>query len=129
MTTTPTHTPYLSDKAYDALKFLALVLLPALGTLYFALAAIWGLPAAEQVVGTIVAVDTFLGVFLGISTSSYNKSDARFIGTMNVVQQGEDKATKFDITSDPTSFEHAKEVVFKVVEPEILPPVNEDPTP
>jgi hypothetical protein len=49
-------------------------LLPAAGTLYFALAGIWGLPYGEQVVGTITAIDTFLGVILGISTSQYNKT-------------------------------------------------------
>ena len=47
--------------------------LPALGTLYFALAGIWGLPYGEQLVGTITAIDTFLGVILGISKSKYNK--------------------------------------------------------
>lgn len=52
----------------------AMYLLPAAGTLYFALAGIWGLPYGEQVVGTITAVDTFLGVILGISTSQYNKT-------------------------------------------------------
>lgn len=64
----------LSNKTYDALKWIAQYLLPAAGTLYFALAGIWGLPYGEQVVGTITAVDTFLGVLLGISTASYNKS-------------------------------------------------------
>ena len=47
--------------------------LPALGTLDFALAGIWGLPYGEQLVGTITAIDTFLGVILGISKSKYNK--------------------------------------------------------
>ena len=63
----------MSDKVYDALKWIAMYLLPALGTLYFALAGIWGLPYGEQIVGTITAVDTFLGVVLGISASQYNK--------------------------------------------------------
>lgn len=63
----------LSNKVYDALKWIALYLLPALGTLYFALSGIWGLPYGEQVVGTITAADTFLGVLLGISTATYNK--------------------------------------------------------
>ena len=63
----------MSNKAYDVLKWIAMYLLPALGTLYFALAGIWGLPYGEQIVGTITAVDTFLGVILGISTTKYNK--------------------------------------------------------
>lgn len=63
----------MSNKMYDVLKWIAMYLLPALGTLYFALAGIWGFPYGEQVVGTITAVDTFLGVILGISTAQYNK--------------------------------------------------------
>ena len=63
----------MSNKVYDALKWIAMYLLPALGTLYFALSAIWGLPYGEQIVGTITAIDTFLGVILGISTVQYNK--------------------------------------------------------
>ena len=63
----------MNDKLYDALKWIAMYLLPALGTLYFALASIWGLPYGEQVVGTITALDTFLGVLLGISTAQYKK--------------------------------------------------------
>lgn len=63
----------MSNKVYDALKWIAMYLLPALGTLYFALAGIWGLPYGEQIVGTITAIDTFLGVILGISTVQYNK--------------------------------------------------------
>jgi hypothetical protein len=62
----------LSNKTYDLLKWIAQILLPALGTLYFALASIWGLPYAEQIVGTLTAIDTFLGVLLGISNSMYN---------------------------------------------------------
>lgn len=63
----------MSNKVYDILKYNAQYVLPAVGTLYFALAGIWGLPYGEQVVGTITAIDTFLGVVLGISTSKYNK--------------------------------------------------------
>ena len=64
----------MSNKTYDILKWIAQYLLPALGTLYFALATIWGFPYGEQVVGTITALDTFLGVILGISTAEYNKT-------------------------------------------------------
>lgn len=65
----------MSDKVYDVLKWIAQYLLPASATLYFALANIWGFPYAEQVVGTISAIDTFLGVMLGISTIQYNKDN------------------------------------------------------
>lgn len=64
----------MTNKMYDILKWIAQYFLPAVGTLYFALAGIWGLPYGEQVVGTITAVDTFLGVLLGISSAQYNKA-------------------------------------------------------
>lgn len=63
----------LTNKAYDIMKWIAQFLLPALGTLYFALAGIWNFPYGEQIVGTITAIDTFLGVTLGISSINYNK--------------------------------------------------------
>lgn len=66
----------MSDKVYDILKWIALYLLPAVGTLYFALAGIWNFPYGEQVVGTITAVDTFLGVILGISSAKYEQGKA-----------------------------------------------------
>lgn len=65
----------MSNKVYDVLKFIAQILLPALGTLYFALARIWDFPYAEEIVGTITAVDAFLGALLGISTLQYNKKN------------------------------------------------------
>ena len=63
----------MDNKVYDVLKWIAQILLPAVATLYFALAQIWGLPYAEQIVGTITAIDAFIGVLLGISTYQYNK--------------------------------------------------------
>lgn len=63
----------MSNKTYDILKWLALIFLPAIGTLYFALAGIWNLPYGEEIVGTITAIDTFLGCLLGISSATYNK--------------------------------------------------------
>lgn len=65
----------MSNKVYDILKYIAQIVLPALATLYFALAGIWNFPYGEEVVGTITAVDTFLGVILGISTVNYKKSE------------------------------------------------------
>ena len=62
-----------SDKTYNVLKWVAQVVLPATGTLYFGLAGIWGFPYGEQIVGTITVIDTFLGVILGVSTSQYKK--------------------------------------------------------
>ena len=63
----------MDSRTYDILKYIAQVVLPALGTLYFALASIWGFPYGEQIVGTITAIDTFMGVLLKISSDNYYK--------------------------------------------------------
>ena len=63
----------LSTNTYDVLKYIAQIVLPALGTLYFALSQIWGLPYGEQIVGTITAIDAFMGALLGISSAQYYK--------------------------------------------------------
>lgn len=61
----------MDNRTYDILKYIAQVVLPAVGTLYFALSQIWGLPYGEEIVGTITAVDAFLGALLQISTNQY----------------------------------------------------------
>ena len=63
----------MSNKVYDVLKYITQIGLPAIGTLYFTLSNIWGFPYAEEVVGTISAIVTFLGILLGISSAKYNK--------------------------------------------------------
>ena len=63
----------MNNKVYDILKWIAQIVLPALGALYFALAQIWGLPFGEEIVGTITAIDCFLGAILGISNAQYKK--------------------------------------------------------
>ena len=66
----------MENKVYDILKWIALILFPALGALYFALSKIWGdtiFPYPTEIVGTISAIDVFLGAVLQISTDQYNK--------------------------------------------------------
>lgn len=65
---------FFNDELYKILKFTAQVVLPAVGTLYFTLSQIWGLPYGEEIVGTITAVDTFLGAILKISSDNYKRS-------------------------------------------------------
>ena len=63
----------MSNRLYDILKWVVMIVLPAISTLYFALSSIWGWPYAEEVVGTIAAVTAFLGALLGISNAQYKK--------------------------------------------------------
>lgn len=100
----------MNKRTYDVLKFVAQVLLPALGTLYFAVAGIWGLPNPEGVVGTVVAVDTFLGVLLHSSTKGWKKKNYG-----GEIVQGE--KTSFQFEKDPGDFDTGQEVLFKVTEP------------
>jgi Putative phage holin Dp-1 len=105
----------LSDTAYNIAKKIAQIWLPALGSLYFSLAAIWDLPNADQVVGSIVVIDTFLGVVLGISTKVYNDSDAPYDGQMVVSEDSGKKTFNLNLDSDPAELEGKDKVVFKVV--------------
>jgi hypothetical protein len=103
---------------YDVLKNLAQIWLPAAGTLYAGLAVIWGLPAAEQVSGTVLAVDTFLGVILGISSSAYQKSGDRFDGTFEWVQNEDNEGSSLKLTSvDPQALHTQNSLTFKLVQP------------
>ena len=70
----------LKNSTYNILKYIAQYFLPALGTLIFAICSIWGLPYGEEIVGTITAIDAFLGALLGISTYQYNKDRSNDAG-------------------------------------------------
>lgn len=80
--------PLLGDSSYNVIKKSATIVLPALGTLYFALAQIWGLPKAEEVMGSIAAINTFLGVVVQISKKSYYASGAQYSGEIEVNGEG-----------------------------------------
>lgn len=71
----------MSNKTYDILKFVAQIVLPAVGALYFGLSKYWNLPYPEEIVGTITCVDTFLGALLGISSVEYYKKEQAKIGS------------------------------------------------
>ena len=77
-----------TNKQYDVLKEIALIWIPAIGTLYFTLAGIWGFPYGEQIVGTLTAIDAFIGAVLKISTVKYY-NDLSEIGFEEVNDDGE----------------------------------------
>lgn len=64
----------MSNQTYDILKYIALIVLPAISALYFGLAQIWGWPYGEEIVGSIAVIDTFLGAILQISKDNYDKT-------------------------------------------------------
>ena len=65
----------LSNKVYDILKWVCIIVLPAVATLYMGLAKIWDLPFETEIPQTITVVDAFLGALLGVSTINYNKDE------------------------------------------------------
>lgn len=65
----------LPDKLYDVLKWITMIVLPALATAYVGLAAVWGWPFADEVAKTVAVICTLLGALLGISTAQYNKDE------------------------------------------------------
>lgn len=60
----------MNTKLYNILKWISQIFLPAIGTLYFAISSIWKLPYAEHLIGTLAAIDTFLGALLMMKTPS-----------------------------------------------------------
>lgn len=66
----------LKDSVYDILKWITMIVIPALATAYVGLAAVWGWPYADEVAKTSAVICTLLGALLGISTAQYNKDEA-----------------------------------------------------
>jgi hypothetical protein len=116
----------LKGKLYDAAKQVAQIWLPALGTLYFTMAGIWHLPNAEQVVGSIVAIDTFLGVVLHINTIKFNASDDKFDGVF-AVDTNEDGGQSLRLKSvDYNALNTKSELIFKIQDGIKAPPRGGD---
>jgi len=110
--------PLLSNSTYDTGKWVATILLPAVGALYFGIAQIWGLPAAEEVVGTIVTIEVFLGAILGISTKQYNNSEAKYDGALVVDTTNPEKdVLTVEVDKHPMDLVEKQDLTLKVVKP------------
>lgn len=109
---TSTSTSLLSNKTYDYLKRLVTLALPAAGALYFALAQIWGFPNGEEVVGSIAAVNVFLGVVLGVSSKTYDPAD----GTVDVTMDPESQTKSFllNLDTSPDALDTKPFITFRV---------------
>jgi hypothetical protein len=111
---TDAKSPFMSDKVYGKLRIFVELLLPAVSTLYFTLAQIWGFPNPEKVVGSIAAITTFLGLLLRGARKSYDKSDAKYDGQMNVVEEDGKTVFSLDLKADPETLSQKKDITFKV---------------
>lgn len=106
--------PVLNNRLYDALKWVALVALPASGALYKGLSLVWGFQNADKVVATTVTIDAFLGALLNLASKAYNASDARFAGKINVVDTDSKTIYDMEVHGDPADIADKDEVTFKV---------------
>lgn len=112
----------LGDKAYSVGKKLVQIYIPAFSALYFGLGNIWGFPSVEQIVGSAAVIATFIGVCLGLSSSQYEASGAKYDGNV-VVTPTEDKLSySLELNGDPEEIQDKEAITFKVV-PGQAPPV------
>lgn len=105
----------LSDKPYSVGKKLVQIYIPAISSLYFGLASIWNLPAADKVTGTLALVATFIGVCLGVSSKQYDKAEAGYDGQLEVEHKEGRKIFTLHLDGDPEELETNSAITFKVV--------------
>ena len=98
---------------YNVLKWFVTIVLPGLSTLYFGLAQLWSLPHAANVAGTIALITFFLGACLGVSTKTYNNTEAKYDGLV-VIQPGEDGSTLKLQSISTSALETKGELLLKV---------------
>lgn len=107
--------PLLSSSVYDLLKKVVQIVLPAVASLYFSLAQIWGLPAAEAVVGSLALLATFFGVLLGLSSWSYHAVEAKTDGQIVIMEdESGKKIYSLELDGDPNEIDLKERVAFKV---------------
>lgn len=114
----------MKNVTYDRLKWVAQIGLPGFATFYATVALIWGLPEPEKVVATIVAVDTLLGLYLGLKTKQYRQDDDRFDGFFVVHEEPDEEEphrvnvkVAQDLNFEPEELIEKDEVVMKVLRP------------
>lgn len=113
--------PPISNRMYDTLKYISLVILPAISAFYFGLGDVWNLPKVTEVVGTIAVLDTVCGLILNRISINYRNSDHRFDGHIDVVEDEGAKLYSLNVDGDPAEvLDRKAEVTFKV---------NKDETP
>ena len=124
----PAKRPLLSNTAYNVLKHVAAAGFPAVITLYFALAQVWHWNDTAQVMVTLSSVNTFLGVLLGYSTLTYNGSDAKYDGVIQVDDSGPKTVASLVLNDQAGNILDKPVAVFKVTSSPGLP-VSSEGTP
>lgn len=104
----------INDKVYDAVKNGAMVVLPAAGALYAALATVWGWPNAENVVGSVAAVNVFLGVLAAVLKRKYDAAESKYDGSLEMSETDERQLFQLVLNGDPEELKRKDAVVFQV---------------
>lgn len=105
----------INNKTYDFLKKLVQIILPAFGTFYLTFGNVWDLPGTKQVSDTIIALCTFIGVLLSISARSYNKSDSKYDGSIEIINREDgSKLYSLNLNDAAEKIDEKKNVNFKV---------------
>lgn len=111
----PVKPPFvLNNDIYIKLKWLVTIILPAVGTLYFGLSQIWGLSHGEEILGTVIVAQAFLGAVLGVSTTAYNNSGLKYSGVLNKVEGEEKTLYSLELHHPVEDLDHKDEVTLKV---------------
>jgi hypothetical protein len=125
-------TPLLSSNTYNYLKHIASIGLPLAAALYYALGQIWHFPDVGQVMVSIASVNTILGGVLGYSTATYNASEAKYAGVIEVAETDLKKVFSLNLNNLPEELEKLTEATFKVVTtvapPEVTSPSGSEQT-
>jgi len=109
--------PLLSNSAYDKLKPVTTLLMPAVVTFILGVGEIWNIESAPKIGATLGAFNVLLGVLLAVATRSYNNSDDKFDGTVDVQHLDGRKVAVMDITTEPETMLGQKQVTLKVNNP------------
>lgn len=106
--------PFLSKKTFDLIKYFIWIVLPTVGTVYFILAVVWGLPAEKEVLGSIVVIQTAVNVMLGINASSFAVTTTKPSGTIQITESLDKTTYSLELDDDPEFLDDKDEIVFRV---------------
>lgn len=108
----------LNDRAYNVIRLLAMVWIPAIQAAYFSIAQLWGFSHTEAIVGTIAVLNVLLGAIAGVSQKVYNVTGAKYDGTFVIKTNPEDSTTSvvISVPEDAASWLKKSEITFKAVD-------------
>ena len=102
----------MNNKLYDGLKYVAILVIPALATFVNSVGIVWGIPYTNEVTATITALGVFLGAALRVSSKNYTPETH---GNLVVTKHDEVYA---DFVSEPNDLKDGDTIVLKVTKPD-----------